>query len=123
MADAFGLSGAQVEESSKAFGKVISQAWADPSYKARLLADPASVLAESGVALPPGVEIRAVENTASVVYLALPAKPSEELSDDALEAVAGGSTAGSAGTVGTLGSALSCLGTASTLGSAGSAGG
>lgn len=123
MADAFDLTGPEAQEASKAFGKVISQAWADPGFKARLLAQPASVLREHGVETPPGVEMRAVENTDTVVYLTLPARPSEELSDDALEAVAGGSTAGSAGTVGTLGSALSCVGTASTVGSAGSAGG
>jgi hypothetical protein len=123
MADSFKLTGPGAERATKAFGEVIAEAWADPGFKARLIAEPRTVLAEHGVDLPANVEIRAVENTDNVVYLALPPKPKEELSDEALEAVAGGATAGSAGTVSTLGSALSCVGCASTLGSAGTAGG
>lgn len=113
-----------VQAKARAMGKVISQAWTDPAYKARFLADPETVLAEVGIDTPPGMELRAVENTANVVYITLPPRPSEEISDEALEAVAGGSTAGTAGTAGTASSAscpVLCFGTAGTAACIGSA--
>lgn len=80
-------------EASSAFGKVIATAWSDDDYKARLIADPAAVLSEAGVDLEEGVSITVVEDTADVRHLVLPAAPAEgELSEDALEQVAGGTT-------------------------------
>lgn len=76
-----------------AFGKVVATAWSDEDYKARLLSDPAAVLSEAGIELESGVTIEVVEDTASVRHLVLPAAPAEgELSEDALEQVAGGTT-------------------------------
>lgn len=76
-----------------AIGRVIAKAWSDDDYKARLLADPTSVLTEAGVDLEDGVEVRAVEDTAQVRHLVIPLAPAEgELSEDALEQVAGGTT-------------------------------
>jgi Nitrile hydratase, alpha chain len=76
-----------------ALGKVIASAWSDDDYKARLVADPKSVLSEAGVALDDGAEIKVVEETAEVRYLVIPAAPAEgELSEDALDQVSGGTT-------------------------------
>jgi hypothetical protein len=70
-----------------AVGKVIARAWSDGDYKARLVANPRSVLTEDGP------ELRAVEDTADVRYFVIPVAPAEgELSEDALEQVAGGTT-------------------------------
>ena len=114
-----------VQEQARAMGQVISQAWSDPDYKARFVSDPRQVLTEAGIDTPEGMELRVVENSGDVMYLTLPVKPSEELSDDMLEAVAGGSTAGTAstlGTAGTVGTPVLTMGTVSSAGSAGSAG-
>ena len=70
----------------------MAQAWSDEGFKRRLLAEPATVLREQGVDVPPGAEVRVVENTDAVVHLTLPRPPAEELSDEQLEAVAGGDT-------------------------------
>jgi len=78
------------EEFQKAYGKVVAKAWADPDFKAKLLADPRTVLKENGVAIPEDVEYRVVENTDQVVHLILPAAPSGQLSEEALETLAGG---------------------------------
>jgi hypothetical protein len=123
MAQAQVWSGPKAEEAEKEVAKVVSQAWADPEFRARLLDEPAAVFAEHGLEAPGGAQLRAVANSADVVYLVLPAQPSEELSDDALEAVSGGACAGTAGTAGTFGTASTCLGTVFSVGSAGSAGG
>ncbi|WP_044562442.1 NHLP leader peptide family RiPP precursor [Azospirillum sp. B4] len=77
------------EETAKIAGKIIAKAWADDTYKAHLLADPAAVLTAEGVALPAGVTFKVVEDTAGVQTLVLPAKPTE-LSDEDLGGVAGG---------------------------------
>ncbi len=109
----------QLQAYAKQYGQVVAKAWADDDFKQRLLTDPAAVLQAEGIAVPEGVELRAVENTDKVLYFMLPPKPSGELSDEQLDQVAGGSTAS---TVATAGSIMSICGTASSLGSAGSAG-
>jgi hypothetical protein len=76
-----------------AVGKVIARAWSDDDYKARLVANPRSVLTEAGIEIEDGPELRAVEDTVDVRYFVIPVAPAEgELSEDALEQVAGGTT-------------------------------
>ena len=70
--------------------RIIAKAWADDGFKARLLADPAAVAAAEGIAVPAGVKIVVHENTPGELHVVLPAKPSAELSDEALEVVVGG---------------------------------
>jgi hypothetical protein len=111
----------QAEEYAKKYGQIVAKAWADEEFKARLLADPAAVLQSEGISIPAGVELRAVENTPEVMYISLPPKPSEELSDEQLNQVAGGLTAGSSGsfsTFGTVGSTVSSASCAGTVGTA-----
>lgn len=72
-------------------GQVVAKAWADPAYKARLLADATSVLKEEGIDYGAGIEVRVVENTEHVRYVTLPLPPREtELSEEQLSRVSGG---------------------------------
>jgi len=114
---------AQQEEYAKNYGQIVAKTWADPAFKQRLFSDPASVLKEYGIDVPAGVEVRPVENSESMVYLPLPPQPEAEISDEQLEQVAGGTTAGSAGSLSTLGCALTTLSTGGCAGTAGTAGG
>jgi hypothetical protein len=82
----------QMQAYAKQYGQLVARAWGDEAFKARLLADPAPALAEQGIPVPPGVEVRVHENTPTVVHLALPPRPGEELSDEQLDAIAGGVT-------------------------------
>jgi len=82
---------AQQQDWEKQWGQLVAKVWADPQLKARLLSDPKAVLQEQGLPVPPGMQIRVVENTEQVIHLPLPAKPSkEELSEEDLAQVAGG---------------------------------
>jgi hypothetical protein len=73
------------------WSELVARAWDDPAFKARLLADPAGVLKEQGLAVPPGITLKVVENTDKVLHLTLPVKPSaEELSVEELDSMAGG---------------------------------
>ena len=81
----------QQNDATRAFQKVVAKAWADPAFKARLTADPKSVLTEHGVSIPESMDVRVVENSDSVVHFTLPAKPSGDLSDEQLDQAAGGS--------------------------------
>ena len=78
------------DEFKKAYGKVVAKAWADEDFKAKLLADPKTVLKENGLAIPDDVEFRIVENTDKVVHLILPPEPAGQLSEEELVNVAGG---------------------------------
>ena len=58
-------------------------------YRSRAVIDPRGVLAEFGVTLDAGVEIRVWDSTAEIRYLVIPERPagSEDLSEDALAAL------------------------------------
>lgn len=69
---------------------VIARARADAAFRAELLADPRAAIKKAyGVHLPPAIDLRVVEETPSVFYLVLPLQ-GEELTDEQLAAVAGG---------------------------------
>ena len=74
---------------------IIRQAAIDnPEYRKALLEDPKGALAKAlNRELPEHLDVRVVEETSKIVYLVAPPKPLEagdELSEDELEAVAGG---------------------------------
>ncbi len=58
-------------------------------YRSRAVRDPRGVLAEFGVTLPEGTEIRVLDSTAEVRYLVIPQRPagSEGLDEEALAAL------------------------------------
>lgn len=79
------------QDFNKKWGKLVAKSWTDDKLRARLKADPQAVMAEHGVTVPPGVQVRVVENTESIIYLPIPAKPSEaELSEVDLDVMARG---------------------------------
>lgn len=72
---------------------IYAKAWKDPKFLAELKRDPKGVLKkEFGVDLPGGVSIEVREETPQKLYLVLPPVPevAGQLSDEQLEAVAGG---------------------------------
>ena len=56
-------------------GSIISKAWSDQNFKQRLLADTNATLKAEGVNVPPGFQVRAVEDTDHVFHLVIPPKP------------------------------------------------
>jgi nitrile hydratase subunit alpha len=58
-------------------------------YRSRAVSDPRGVLAEFGVELDDGVEVRVVDSTAEIRYLVIPSRPpgTEGLSEDDLAAL------------------------------------
>jgi hypothetical protein len=73
-------------------GELAVKAWKDEAFMKALKADPKAVInKEYGVKIPDNVNVEVIEETASKLYLRLPPNPADlELSDEQLEAVAGG---------------------------------
>ncbi|HEV3263782.1 MAG TPA: NHLP leader peptide family RiPP precursor [Gemmataceae bacterium] len=75
---------------TKWWAQLVARAWEDEHFKRRLLSEPAAVLEEEGIEVPPGREVRVAEDEAEaqadgVVTLTLPAKPrSEDLVEEDL---------------------------------------
>ena len=71
--------------------QVIRKAWSDPDFKTRLLADGNRALADIGVEVPAGMQIRIVADEPGIQHYVLPMRPeSAELTDEHLDAVVGG---------------------------------
>jgi hypothetical protein len=77
------------EDQEKKLQQLIARTWADDSFKQKLLADPAAILATEGLPVPAGITMKVMENTDKVCYLVIPAKPTD-LSESDLESVAAG---------------------------------
>ena len=71
--------------------QIIARAWQDDSFKEELINNPEAALNSEGISLPNSIEVKVFEENANTLYIVLPTKPSEELSDAELESVAGGS--------------------------------
>lgn len=55
-----------------AYAQLLAESWTNASLRASLLADPGATLAAHGVALPDGVEAKAIESSDRSLVLALP---------------------------------------------------
>ena len=66
----------------------------DEALKARFMADPKAVLAEYGLDVPDGMDVKVVENADNCVHITMPATPTAHtgLSDEELSKAAGGKT-------------------------------
>lgn len=75
---------------------IIAQAWKDEAYKQELLSNPKAVIErEFGVQLPAETNVQVLEENPINLYFVLPMRPNlseVELSEEQLEAVAGGAT-------------------------------
>ena len=70
--------------------RVITRCWDDEAFKERLVADPSATLAEAGVAVPEGVTVRVVVESATERALVVPLPPERVLADAELADIHGG---------------------------------
>ena len=79
-------------EERNQLAELFAACWKDEALKARFMSDPKAVLAEYGMPVPDGMNVKVVENSDSHVHLILPAPPAGhmDLSDEELSNAAGG---------------------------------
>lgn len=97
------LSDFMLEQRASTEKELIKKVWDDDNLKQELVDNPKAVLArEMGLeSLPESINVQVIEEDESTLYVVIPKKPveineseleaDEELSDEALESVAGGS--------------------------------
>lgn len=82
---------AELQGRAAAEAKIAAKAMEDEAFRAKLLSDPKSAIAEStGLEFPAEVNIVVHEETDDTLHLVIPPAIPDELTDDQLEAVAGG---------------------------------
>jgi hypothetical protein len=54
---------------------IVARAWSDPVFKDKLLNDPHAALAEFGIKIPGGSELKVIEDTPDTRHLVLPLAP------------------------------------------------
>ena len=80
-----------MSELQNAYEALILKAAQDEAFREQLQKDPKGTLeAHLGTSLPPNFKVNIVTNTATELTLVIPPKLTDELSDETLEAVAGG---------------------------------
>jgi hypothetical protein len=84
-----GMSTMDQEQQSKKIGEILAKCGVDDSFKQRLLTDTRATLETEGILLPEGLSVQIHENTPEVWHVILPNRP-KDLTDDDLDAVAGG---------------------------------
>jgi hypothetical protein len=79
-------------EQKNQLASLFAACWKDEALKARLMADPKAVLAEHGMDVPDGMDVKVVENADNCVHITMPAPPTGHLtlSDEELSNAAGG---------------------------------
>ncbi|NMO95210.1 NHLP leader peptide family RiPP precursor [Paenibacillus lemnae] len=66
--------------------QLIQKAWEDPSFKAKLLADPKAAIKEVlGVWIPDHIQVKTVEENSNEFYLVIPPDPSGVIKSEAKE--------------------------------------
>ena len=88
--------------------QLIEKAWKDDTFRQALVKDPqGAVERELGAKLPAGLQVKVLAETPDTFYLVLPANPDRapagQLTDQQLEAVAGGAWSGGGTECGTCG--------------------
>jgi hypothetical protein len=66
------------KEQRRKMAKVVAKAWSDKSFKERLMSEPRTVLEAEGISVPPGSEVKVVEQTDKLVYVVVPFRPEDE---------------------------------------------
>jgi len=76
--------------------RIIAKAWKDEAYKQELLSNPKAIIErEFGVEFPADVNVQVLEENPTSLHFVLPISPvsiAQELSQEQLEAIAGGAS-------------------------------
>ena len=90
MSEKYGISGDVLKT-------ILTKAWSDPAFKAKLLANGNDALAALGIKAPQGVAIKFVEDTPTTSHFVIPSLASGELTDELAKVAAGQAVAGMLG--------------------------
>lgn len=99
--DVPGISGEQIEKNIKRFEEFTDRFQTDAAFRGQVEADGARILPQYGFNIPPGMAVKVVTNTPSTQHIVFPIDPNVDLTDEALDVVAGGASASTAGTMST----------------------
>ncbi len=63
----------KIKRKQQVYADILAKYWGDPDFKAKVDADPTSVLKAEGYDIPEGARVKLVFNTTNRVHIVLPA--------------------------------------------------
>jgi len=72
----------------EAWEPIVGRAWDDEQFKKRLLTEPSAIFKEHGVETAPGVKLKVLENTESIIHLTVPTNPEMDVTREEIEGAA-----------------------------------
>ena len=67
------LSPEQIERGQQIYADIVAKYYGDPDFKAKVDADPTSVLTAEGFEIPKGAKVKLLFNTEKLLHIVLPA--------------------------------------------------
>jgi hypothetical protein len=67
------------------WSQLIAKCWMDPQFQARLVREPQAVLAEAGITVPKGVNVKVIADTATQRTIVIPPAPAAGAVQDPLQ--------------------------------------
>lgn len=68
-----GLTTEQVQKNQQAYTDIVARYYGDPDFKAKVDADPTTVLKAEGIDIPAGAKVKLLFNTEKLLHIVLPA--------------------------------------------------
>jgi hypothetical protein len=71
-----------MSDQAKRQQQLIAKCWADETFKQRLISEPARTLAQEGIEIPEGVQVKVLADSEHRIHLVIPMRPNRLVDEE-----------------------------------------